>query len=397
LWAVSDIVNPLNQLQQLHTLTLDVGSIGPFILRGLCRNQSLTKLQLDLCGIEEPLLKHLAAYSPQPGEFPALRELSVAGDMHLVNKLLPLILSTCLHRIAISTYSLILPAELAFCLQYLAHFTPDLLELRITTSFDGNHGILMKKLEEQSDTYIITLSDLLSLTGLKQLEILSAQLGYTSLLDNTDVAMLISGLPAIKEFILCPAIEWAPMGWKPRATLRCLEWVATHAKGLQSLGLSVDATAIPTPKDAPDDVEMNVQENPRSPPTPPLTPESSLGMKERIRMQTQSSKLETLFVGMSPVASTKAEEITSYLRNLFPSLRAVGASSRRSMGQDDGVLKKTWDEVSNTFKQKGVASLLPRRSQIELMESGVDVDMEMDLCQMDDAEASDGLDKEEFW
>lgn len=317
--------------------------------------------------------------------------------MHLVNKLLPLILSTCLHRIAISTYSLILPAELAFCLQYLAHFTPDLLELRITTSFDGNHGILMKKLEEQSDTYIITLSDLLSLTGLKQLEILSAQLGYTSLLDNTDVAMLISGLPAIKEFILCPAIEWAPMGWKPKATLRCLEWVATHAKGLQSLGLSVDATAIPTPKDAPDDVEMNVQENSRSPPTPPLTPESSLGMKERIRMQTQSSKLETLFVGMSPVASTKAEEITSYLRNLFPSLRAVGASSRRSMGQDDGVLKKTWDEVSNTFKQKGVASLLPRRSQIELMESGVDVDMEMDLCQMDDAEASDGLDKEEFW
>jgi hypothetical protein len=63
------------------------------------------------------------------------------------------------------------------------------------------------------------------------------------------------------------------------------------------------------------------------------------------------------------------------------------------------VSKKTWDHVSSAFKRKNVVSLLPRRSQIELMEPGVDVDMEMDLdvCQMDDAETSDGLDKEEFW
>jgi hypothetical protein len=355
----------------------------------------LTKLQLDLCGIEEQLLKHLAAYSPLPGEFPALRELSVAGDMHIVNKLLSLILSTCLHRIAITTYSLILPAELAFCLQYLAHFTPDLLELRITTSFEGSHAVLTKKLTEGSDAYIITLSDLLSLTSLKQLEILSIQLGYTVLLDETDVGMLIGGLPSIEEFILCTAMEWVPIGWKPKATLRCLEWIATHAKGLRSLGLSMDATAIPSPKDAPGDVEMNVQDNPRSPPTPPLTPGSSLATEERI----QSSGLETLSVGISPTGSTKAEDIASYLRNLFPSLHAISASSRKSVGQDDGVSKKTWDEVSNTFKRKNVASLLPRRSQIELMEPGVDVDMEMDLdvCQVDDAETSDGLDKEEFW
>ncbi|PVG04641.1 hypothetical protein CPB86DRAFT_777921 [Serendipita vermifera] len=344
LWAVGDVVNPLNALLQLQTLTLDVGSIGPFILRGICSHASLTTLTIDLCGIDERFLDHLVTHRPKPGEFPALRELSISADMQIVNTTLSLILRASLHRLSISTYSLIPRDGLHTCLNLLNETCPDLQELRVTTSFGvGDAAATFAAAATRGYYHQLTLQDLLPVMRLKQLNVLSLQLGYPVALDDMDVAMVLGALPRLREVVLSHSLEWVPTLWIPKVTNQSLEWISRHAKHITTLGLAVDGRTIPFgASSVPDREASPIQSDPRQQssgplqsPTPPLTPEPSFtsGSDAFSPSTTREpspilgeSRLEFLCIGPSSVAARGETQIAQYLLQLFPALRGVQTS-----------------------------------------------------------------------
>jgi hypothetical protein len=400
LWAVSDVVNPLNALSQLQVLTLDVGSIGPFILRGICSHASLTTLNVDLCGIDERFLDHLAAHRPKPGEFPSLRELSISADMHTVNMTLSLIIRASLDRLSISTYSLVSREALHTCLNLLSETSPNLQELRVTTSFGVRDAVATFTFEADRGAYPqLTLQDLQPLMVLKQLNVLSLQLGYPAALDDSDVYMLLGALPRLREVVLSHSLEWIPALWKSKVTNRSLEWISRHAKQITTLGLAIDGGTIPFGTGDELSQEEEVESGPwqststLQSPTPPLTPEPSFAASSGASSPTiiespslGESRLETLCIGPSSVSACGEAQIAQYLLQLFPSLRSVQTSGlqlfgRPSVHDRSAVL---WENVSKTISLRagrhGPGDRLRGEalSEANEMEGTLDDDIEME-------------------
>ena len=387
LWTVGDVVNPLISLNHLRVLTLDVGSIGPFLLRGLCQHKSLSRLEIDLCGIDESFLGHLSDHRPRPDEFPALKDLSITADMHIVNTTFSLLLRAPLTSITISTFTLVHPNALSCCLSLLSHTSPNLCEIRIVTSFPlGN--IKSFECSTRLEETRLDFASLTPLLALKRLQVVSFHLFYPVELEDVEAAMLIGALPSLREFTMNPAPEWAPGGWKPSITARLLPWLATNATGLKSLGLAMDygalldenkpelgansgglvPPAVPAAvatKERGDGARGEGTGEPRvSPPTPPLTPEGTVVLVERSPHQDRLTEgrvpeLEILSLGASIVPAGMEDGVAERLVTLFPrlqTLRPLGellAGNGGGMGGESGLeMKERWDRVEDGIRTR---------------------------------------------
>lgn len=401
LWTVGDVVNPLIALAHLRVLTLDVGSIGPFILRGLCLHQSLARLEIDLCGIDESFLGHLADHRPRPDEFSALKELSITADMHIVNTTLSLLLRAPLTSIDISTFTLIHPNALSNCLSILSQTSPHLRELRIATSFPGGS---IKSFESTTSLEATHpgITPLLSMLSLKSLEVVSFHLFYPVRLEDADIAMMLGALTNLKEFTMNPAPEWAPPAWKPAATMQVLRWLATNATGLKSFGLAIDYGAPCTIsgsemsqllRDAIEGGSASIRGE-LGPPTPPLTPEGSIvieGPKGSDVVKKGPSELEILSLGASYIPAGEEDSVARCLVTLFPHLQVLRPSdalcgARNGSWEGGAIMKERWDRVEHGIRARrggsghgtsgGISSTTERKRALLVFD-----DMEMEVCE----------------
>lgn len=385
----------------METLALDVGPLGPWIVVGLRLHATLRVLHLDLRGdIDERSLRELYTYRNQ-GTFPALQELTLTGEAHVIRDTLPLIIPARLQRVNISTFTLLKPEDLSLCLHHFSTHCAGMIEVRIATLFDGNQTSHVQKMINSGDRYLLAISHLLPLTALKHLEHLSIELGYPVLVDDADVALLLTQWPNIQGLAICPAPEWVPLMWRTKVTLRVLDWISTNVKGLRYLGLPIDATtfASPVPINLQNDLRMDlvVQEQILSPPTPPLTPEPSVVGKAAIAPvpQVQLSQLETLFVGVSLIERGAAYNVAHILRGLFPSLRTVRPSEQPARGREPRrgeAIAAEWNMVARKLMvdATSITNRTRKRGSIEEMDTGMD----MEVCEP--AAVADGMDEEEW-
>lgn len=391
LWAVSDIVNPLNTLQHLETLTLDTGSIGPFIIRGLSAHNSLTKLEIDLCGIDETFLPQLAAHRPRPGEFPTLKELQISADIYVVDIVLGMVLRTELDRLGISTFGLILAEQLHSVLATIAEVSPSLRALNITTSFGVNAETHCRMLDEHWQFFSVRSSSIEPMLELHELEELSFDLGYPVLLDDGEVEELVCSLKRLKVLRLSSTPEWLPAELKPRATLSCLDSIRRFARSLESVGVIFDATVVPPL------LELQKEDDHSSSgfSTPPLTPDTSLHASQESRSSTQSNaaqtKLQTLSVGASPILQdeTHHERVADYLKTVFPSLALVEpALASRDEEEEIMVSANSWNRVSALLRSQGrvIQKPLLEDDDDDIEESAVSDDERFDMSVVDEAE-----------
>lgn len=391
LWTVGDVANPLITLTHLRVLKLEVGSIGPFILRGLCQHKSLSRLEIDLCGMDESFLGHLSENRPRADEFPALKELSITADMHVVNTTFSMLIRAPLTSVAISTFTLIHPSALFTLLSTLSETSPHLRELRIDTSFSEGSTTLFEG-SIRRDEAEVGLVHLMPLMSMKHLEILSLHIFYPVKVDDVDVAMMVGALPALTDFTMNPAPEWTPPGWKPSATLHSLRWLATNAVKLRSLGLAVDYGASPATDMGPFN-EVVEQFHSRSKPvtpmlTPPLTPESSF-MTEGSTSGELVSSLETLCLGASHIPDGMEDRVAECLVTLFPRLQVLRPSDMvcelDCSHQSGESMKERWDRVLHGVQMRRIGAVagIPTttgKKRTQLVFDMMDADVEMDVC-----------------
>lgn len=376
LWAVSDVVIPIKSLCKLETLTLDVGSIGAYIVRGLCQHPTIRKFVIDLCGVEESFLTHLLAHRAQAGEFPALEEMILLADINIVNTTLSNLIRAPLTRLAISTFTLAHTDSLAHCFMHIAENSPNLTSLTLITS------LLDSTLHQP-----LKLAHLSPLAALRDLAVLSIELGFPIQLDDAGLISFIQGLPCLTSLVLSPAPEWAPAGWRPRTTMRSLEWISQYAPQITNLGVALDLS-IESTVEVP--VETPRQENTLSM-TPPYyecenkqhQPLADCASVEK-RMQPAESQLRTLFVGASYPRLGKPKEVSAKLKALFPLLDTLRYSNapRKYSGTGSvwspqfeaewaSVAADVCGEIPSDYKRKA-----EEEDDIEYWD-GMEVDMDM--------------------
>ena len=321
LWMVQDIVAPLNMLEEMEVLVLDTGSITPFILRGLSCHTSLRRLDVDLCGIDETFLPQLAQNPSLGGEYVALRDVKIAGDMHIVDMMLSVVICAPLVRLSISTFGLTSKHNMNACFNTVASTCPALRALVLTSTIRADYDHCVNILRMEWEEYSVGMDVFGSLLSLKSLEEVQVLLAYPLYVDDLGLERILVAWPRIRNLQLSPSPEWTPCLWTPPITLKGLEMVARLGKKIESLGVLVEGTNTSFKED------RRLAFRYISPaPTPPLTPDvstlpSSQGSNDSSAMFSRP-ELRFLTVGPS-IINWDEEAVAGYLADLFPLLTSI--------------------------------------------------------------------------
>ena len=388
LWAVSDVVIPINSLYKLETLTLDVGSIGAYILRGLCRHPTVRKLVLDLCDVEETFLTHLLAHRANASEeFPKLEEMILLADISIVDMTLSALVRAPLLRLAISTFTLAHTDALAHCFLHIANNSPHLQSLTLITS------LLDSTLHQP-----LKLVHLSPLAALRDLAVLSIELGFPIQLDDAEIITFVQRLAHLTTLVLSPAPEWAPEGWRPKATMRSLEWISRHAKRITNLGLAFDLSIEPVAVAQPP-LETVDNADAWTPPYYDNSIQHQLDVDydasvQKLVHQPVESQLETLFVGASYPRLGKSKEVGAHFLALFPLLQTVRHSNapRKYSGAglvwSDVVVENEWARVAEACRR------VPSNESGCVVEQGMECWNEMEM--MESGGGAAGVEADEY-
>lgn len=321
LWMVQDIVSPLNMLGEMEALALDTGSITPFILRGLSCHASLQRLEVDLCGIDESFLPQLAQNPSLGGTFVALKEVKIAGDMHVVDMMLSIVICAPLERLSISTFGLTSKHNMTACFNTVASTCPGLRVLMLTSTIRADYDRCVSILEMKWAEYSVGMDVLGPLLSLKLLEEVEVFLAIPMYVDDLGLERLLVAWPRVRNLQLSPLPEWTPYSWMPLITLNGLEIVARLGKRIKRLGVLIEGTitSFEGGRRALGDILP-------IPPTPPLTPDvstlpSSQGSNDPSAMFSQP-ELRCLTVGPSLIGWHE-EAAAGYLASVFPSLTSI--------------------------------------------------------------------------
>ena len=321
LWMVQDIVTPLNMLEEMEVLVLDTGSITPFILRGLSCHPSLRRLEVDLCGIDETFLPQLAQNPSLGGEYVALKDVKIAGDMHIVDMMLSVVICTPLVRLSISTFGLTSKHNMTAFFNTVASTCPALHALVLTSTIRADYDHCVNILRMEWEEYSVGMDVFGPLLSLKLLEEVQVFLAYPLYVDDLGLERILVAWPRIRNLQLSPLPEWTPCLWAPPITLKGLEIVARLGKKIESLGVLVEGT------------NTSFRENGRltlpdisSAPTPPLTPDVSTlpSSQESNDSSTMFSRPELRFLTVGPsIISWDEEAVAGHLADLFPLLTSI--------------------------------------------------------------------------
>jgi hypothetical protein len=322
LWMVQDIVTPLNMLEEMEVLVLDTGSITPFILRGLSCHASLRRLEVDLCGIDESFLPQLAQNPSLGGEYVALKEVKIAGDMHIVDMMLSVVICAPLERLSISTFGLTSKHNMTRCFNTVASTCPSLRALVLTSTIRADYDHCVNILTMEWEEYTVGMDVFGPLLPLKSLEEVEVFLGYPLYVDDLGLERLLVAWPQIRNLQLSPLPEWTPCIWAPPMTLKGLEMVARLGKRIESLGVLVEGTNTLVKEVR----EFALRDISPAPPTPPLTPDvSTLPSSQGSNgSSTMFSRSELRFLTVGPSLLNRDEETVSlWLAELFPLLTSI--------------------------------------------------------------------------
>lgn len=317
LWMVQDIVTPLNMLEEMEVLVLDTGSITPFILRGLSCHTSLRRLEVDLCGIDESFLPQLARNPSLGGEFVALKDVKIAGDMHIVDMMLSVIICAPLERLSISTFGLTSKYNMTACFKTVASTCPSLRALVLTSTIRADYDHCVNILRMEWEEYFVGMDVFGPLLSLRLLEEVEVFLAYPLYVDDLGLEGLLVAWPRIRSLQLSPLPEWTPYIWAPPITLKGLEMVARLGKRIESLGVLVEGT------------DTSFKEGRRltlTPSTPPLTLDilTLPPSQDSNNSSTMFSRPELRFLTVGPsFISWDEEAVAGYLADLFPSLSSI--------------------------------------------------------------------------
>jgi len=322
LWMVQDIVTPLNMLEEMGVLVLDTGSITPFILRGLCCHPSLRRLEVDLCGIDETFLPQLAQNPSLGGEYVALKDIKIAGDMHIVDMMLSVVICAPLVRLSISTFGLTSKYNMTACFDTVASTCPALRSLLLTSTIRADYDHCVNILRMEWGEYSVGMDVFGPLLSLKLLEEVEVFLAYPLYVDDLGLERLLVAWPRMRNLQLSPLPEWTPCDWAPPITLMGLEVVARLGKKIESLGVLVEGTNTSFKGCR----RFALRDISPMPPTPPLTPDistlpSSQGSNDS---STMFSRPELRFLTVGPsIVSWDEGAVAGYLAELFPSLISI--------------------------------------------------------------------------
>lgn len=322
LWMVQDIVTPLNMLEEMEVLILDTGSITPFILRGLSCHASLRRLEVDLCGIDESFLPQLARNPSLGGEYVALKDVKIAGDMHIVDMMLSVIICAPLERLSISTFGLTSKYNMTACFKTVASTCPGLRALVLTSTIRADYDHCVNILRMEWGEYTVGMDVFGPLLSLRLLEEVEVFLAYPLYVDDLGLERLLLAWPRIRSLQLSPLPEWTPSIWAPPITLKGLEMVARLGKRIESLGVLVEGTGASLKEGR----RFILRDISRTPSTPPLTPDvSTLPSSQRSSdSSTMFSRPALRFLTVGPsVISWDEEAVARYLADLFPSLSSI--------------------------------------------------------------------------
>ena len=321
LWMVQDIVAPLNMLEEMEVLVLDTGSITPFILRGLSCHTSLRRLEVDLCGIDETFLPQLAQNPSLGGEYVALKDVKIAGDMHIVDMMLSVVICAPLTRLSISTFGLTSKHNMTACFNTVASTCPALRALVLTSTIRADYDHCVNILRMEWEEYSVGMDVFGPLLSLKLLEEVQVFLAYPLYVDDLGLERVLVAWPRIRNLQLSPLPEWTPCLWAPPITLKGLEMVARLGKKIESLGVLVEGTNTSFREDG-----RLILRDLSPAHTPPLTPDvstlpSSQGSNDS---STTFSRPDLRFLTVGPsIISWDEEAVAGYLGDLFPLLTGI--------------------------------------------------------------------------